>query len=164
MQEIHFTQETTWNPLRLRIAFRELAKRCDLKEGDVIFFAGCPGGCYSQATLFSSYLRDLNLRIYFIPDADPRKAHPIEYSEELGFTAGSKTTPPKAKIIVAMSGLCRIPIDPLIQLVSTHLQENGKIIAESNNPGIYESLGWDKKINFDYKIEFAVDRVKLSST
>jgi len=163
LQELRFADHVGWSPYNLRLAFQELVRRCELRPGDPLYFVGCPGACYSQATLFSTYLRQFDLRIFFVPDADPSRARRLVYNEDLGFVGGPRAKPPKAKVIVVMSGLCKSPIEPLLQLVSGTLEEGGKLVAETNNPGIYDSLGWDRRIPFDYQIEFAVERVKLYS-
>jgi len=150
-----------WQPYLLRESFQQLARDIGLKQGENIIFAGCPGGCYSWATLFGFYLKGFGANSFFAPNAERRKIRRLIPNEDLGLIAGRKASPGKARMIVLLSGLCRYPIEPALELVNDLLQKGGILIGQSNNPGIYETEGWTRKLRFDYFIEYKIKDVEV---
>ena len=136
--------------------FKELVLQTGIKAGGNLIFAGCPGPCYSFATYFGFGLRDLNLNLYYAPESDINHLHRLEYLENVGIVASRKAKPVKAKVIVLMSGLCRIPFEHTRKFIAEALASDGVIIGESVAPGIFEAQGWDKEIPFDALFEFSI--------
>jgi hypothetical protein len=73
--------------------FREVLLRSGIRKKDNLIFVGCQGPCYSMATLLSFGLRDLNLNLYFAPDADIQQLWRLEYVKNLGVVATQKENP-----------------------------------------------------------------------
>jgi hypothetical protein len=133
--------------------FKELVLRSGIGEGENLVFAGCAGGCYSSATNLAFGLRDLNLNLYFAADADTQNLWKLDYVENLGIVATQKAAPVKAKVIVLMSGLCKLPLDNIQKFADDVLSGDGAIIGQTGNPGMFERHGWDKKMRFNYLFE-----------
>ena len=136
--------------------FRELVLKGGIREQDNLIFVGCPGPCYSMAPFFSLGIRELNLNLYFAADADIHQLWKLEYVENLGVVATRKEAPVKAKVIVLMSGLCRIPLEHTLKLISDALVSDGIIIGETPAPGLFEEQGWDKQVPFNFLFEFSM--------
>jgi hypothetical protein len=98
--------------------FRELILESGIKEQDNLIFAGCSGPCYSMATFFGFGIRDLDINLYFAVDSDIHQLWRLDHVENLGIVADRVERPLKAKVIVLMSALCTIPIDPTLRLIS----------------------------------------------
>jgi hypothetical protein len=150
--------------------FREVLLRSGIREKENLMFAGCQGPCYSMATLFSFGLRDLNLNLYFAPDADIEQLRRLEYIENLGVVATQRKNPfspaaqqrdiisdgVKAKVLIIMSGLVMVPFKKVLKFVNEALEKGGVIIGETVVPGLFEEKGWDKQIPFNYLFEFSM--------
>jgi hypothetical protein len=137
--------------------FRELVLKSCLKEQDNLIFAGCSGPCYSMATFFGFGIRDLNVNLYFAVDSDIYQLWRLDNIENLGIVASRIERPVKAKVIVLMSALCTMSIEPTLELISDALVSDGVIIGETVDPGLFERQGWDKWIHFDFLFEFSME-------
>lgn len=137
--------------------FRELILESGIKEQDNLIFAGCSGPCYSMATFFSFAIRDLNINLYFAVDSDIHQLWRLDHVENLGIVAARVERPLKAKVIVLMSALCTIPIDPTLKLIKDALISDGIIIGETVEPGLFEKQAWDKRIPFSFLFEFSME-------
>ena len=101
--------------------FREVLLRSGIRKKDNLIFVGCQGPCYSMATLLSFGLRDLNLNLYFAPDADIQQLRKLEYVKNLGVVATQKENPVKAKVLIIMSGLVMVPFEKVLKFVGRKL-------------------------------------------
>ena len=137
--------------------FRDLVLKSGVKKGDSLMWAGCPGTCYAMSTFFSYGLRDLGLNLYFALDADTSKVFRLEL-KDTGIVATKKEKLIKAKVLVLMSGLVRVPFENVLRLVREGLAEGGIIIGETVVPGLFEKNKWDQKIPFRYLFEFSIER------
>lgn len=139
--------------------FRNLVLKSGVKKGDSLIWAGCPGTCYAMATFFSYGLRDLGLNLYFAVDADIHMLWRLDLIKEVGVIASKKENPIKAKVLVLMSGLLRIPFENVLKLVREGLASDGTIIGETVVPGLFEKEKWDKQIPFRFLFEFSMERL-----
>jgi hypothetical protein len=137
--------------------FRELILESGIKEQDNLIFAGCSGPCYSMATFFGFGIRDLDINLYFAVDSDIHQLWRLDHVENLGIVADRVERPLKAKVIVLMSALCTIPIDPTLRLIKDALVSDGIIIGETVEPGVFEKQAWDKRIPFNFLFEFSME-------
>jgi hypothetical protein len=137
--------------------FRELILEGGIKEHDNLIFAGCSGPCYSMATFFGFGIRDLNINLYFAVDSDIHQLWRLDHMENLGIVAARKERPLKAKVIVLMSALCAMPIEPTLKLINDGLASDGVIIGETVEPGLFERQAWDKRIPFNFLFEFSME-------
>ena len=101
--------------------FRELILESGIKEQEKLIFAGCSGPCYSMATFFGFAIRDLNINLYFAVDSDINQLWRLDQVENLGIIAARIERPLKAKVIVLMSALCAMPIEPTLKLIKDAL-------------------------------------------
>ena len=138
--------------------FRNLVLKAGVKKGDHLIWAGCPGTCYAMATFFSYGLRDLGLNLYFALEADLSKLWRLEL-KEMGIVATKKEDPIRAKVIVLMSGLLRVPFENILKLLRNGLENDGIIIGETVVPGLFEKEKWDKKIPFRFIFEFSMEKL-----
>jgi hypothetical protein len=136
--------------------FRELILKSGIKAQDNLIFAGCSGPCYSMATFFGFGIRDLNVSLYFAVDSDIHQLWRLDEVEDLGIVAARTEGPLKAKVIVLMSALCAMPIEPTLALIREALLSDGVIIGETVEPGLFERQGWDKRIPFNFLFEFSM--------
>lgn len=136
--------------------FRELIIKSGIEEQDNIIFAGCSGPCYSMATFFGFGIRDLNINLYFAVDSDIYQLWRLDDVENLGIIAARIERPVKAKVIVLMSALCTMPIEPTLELIHDALVPEGVIIGETVEPGLFEGQAWDKRIPFNFLFEFSM--------
>ncbi len=136
--------------------FRELVLKSGVKEQDNLIFAGCQGACYSMATYFSFGIRELNLNLHYAVDADIHQLRRLEYVENLGVVATRKVDPVEARVIVLMSGLCRIPFDDTLKFVKDALAADGIVIGQTVVPGLFDELEWDKQIPFNFLFEYSI--------
>jgi hypothetical protein len=137
--------------------FRELILKSGIKAQENLIFAGCSGPCYSMATFFGFGIRDLNVNLYFAVDSDIHQLWRLEEIENLGIVAARVEDPLKAKVIVLMSALCAMPVEPTLRLINDALVSDGIIIGETVEPGLFERQGWDKRIPFNCLFEFSMD-------
>jgi hypothetical protein len=137
--------------------FRELILQSGIKEQDNLMFAGCSGPCYSMATFFGFGIRDLNVNLYFAVDSDIHQLWRLDDIENLGILAARIEGPVKAKVIVLMSALCAMPIEPTLKLINDALVSDGVIIGETVEPGLFERQAWDKRIPFNFLFEFSME-------
>lgn len=138
--------------------FRDLVLKSGVGKGDNVIWAGCPGSCYAMATFFSYGLRDLGLNLYFAVDADIHRLWRLELMKEVGIYVSKKENPIKAKVLVLMSGLSRVPFENVLNLLGEGLSDDGTIIGETAAPGLFEQLKWDEKIPFRFIFEFSMER------
>jgi hypothetical protein len=136
--------------------FRELVLETGIKENDNIIFAGCPGGCYSSATNLSFGLNGLRLNQYFAANADINNLWHLEYIDNLGVVAARKASPVKARVIVLMSGLCKLPLENVLNFYKSSLMDDGVIIGQTVVPGLFEEEGWDKQIPIKFVFEHSI--------
>jgi hypothetical protein len=136
--------------------FRELISESGIKERDNLIFAGCSGPCYSMATFFGFGIRDLNVNLYFAVDSDVHQLWRLDDIENLGIVAARIERPVKAKVIVLMSALCAMSIEPTLELIKETLVSDAVIIGETVEPGVFERQGWDKRIPFNFLFEFSM--------
>jgi len=136
--------------------FKELIIKAGIQEQDNLFFAGCPGPCYSMATFFGFGIRDLKISLYFAVNADINQLWKLEYNEKLGTIATKKQAPQRAKTLVLMSGLCTIPVEHSLEFIEKALVPDGIIIGEAPAFGFFEERSWDKKIPFNFLFEFSM--------
>ena len=136
--------------------FRELILESGIKAQDNLIFAGCPGPCYSMATFFGFGIRDLNVNLYFAVDSDIHHLWRLDDVENLGIVAARTKGPVKAKVIVLMSALCVMSIEPTLNLIHEALVSDGVIIGETVEPGLFERQAWDEQIPFKYMFEFSM--------
>ena len=137
--------------------FRELILESGIKEQDNLIFAGCSGPCYSMATFFGFGIRDLNVNLYFAVDSDISQLWRLDDVENLGIVAARVERPLKAKVIVLMSALCAMPIEPTLKLIQEALVSDGVIIGETVEPGLFQKQAWDKRIPFNFLFEFSME-------
>lgn len=137
--------------------FRELVLESGIKAQDNLIFAGCSGPCYSMATFFAFGIRDLNVNLHFAVDSDIQRLWRLDNIENLGMVAARIERPVKAKVIVLMSALCAMPIEPTLKFINNALVSDGVIIGETVEPGLFEKQGWDKKIPFNFLFEFSME-------
>ena len=137
--------------------FREVLLKSGMREKDNLIFAGCQGPCYSMATFLSFGIRDLNLNLYFAVDADIQQLWKLEYIKNLGVVASRKEDPVKAKGVILMSGLMRVPFKNILKFIKESLLGGGILIGETVAPGLFEEKGWDKQIPFNYLFEFSME-------
>lgn len=137
--------------------FRELIIKSGIEEQDNLIFAGCSGPCYSMATFFGFGIRDLNINLYFAVDSDIYQLWRLDDVENLGIVAARIERPVKAKVIVLMSALCAMPIEPTLELIHDAMVSDGVIIGETVEPGLFERQAWDKRIPFDFLFEFSME-------
>lgn len=155
--------------------FRNLVLRSGAKKGDCLIWAGCPGTCYAMATFFSYGLRDLGLNLYFAVDADFHRLWRLQLIKEVGVIASKKEdleNPIKAKVLVLMSGLLRVPFENVLKLVREGLASDGTIIGETVVPGLFQKENWgetvvpglfqkekwDEQIPFRFIFEFSMEK------
>ena len=138
--------------------FREIILKSGIKENENLIFSGCQGTCYAMATFFCFGIRDLKLHTYFVLDSDINQLWRLEYVKNLGVIATRKENPIKAKVIVLMSGLMRVPFHNTLRLIDDALASDGIIIGETVVPGLFEKAKWDKEISFDYIFEFSMEK------
>jgi hypothetical protein len=136
--------------------FRELVLRSGIKEHGNLIFAGCPGGCYSSAINLGFGLGELNLNLYFAANANTDHLWRLELVENLGLVPTGKVSIVKAKVIVLMSGLCKLPFDDVLKLIGDTLDNDGIIIGQTVVPGLFEEQGWHEKIRFDFLFEYSI--------
>jgi hypothetical protein len=136
--------------------FRRLVLETGIKEQENLIFAGCEGPCYSMATFFSFAIRDLNLRLYFAPDAKMDQIQRLEHVRPLGMIATTKADPIKSKVLVLMSGLVHLPFENTLKLVREASGEGGIIIGETVVAGLFEEKEWHARIPFKYLFEFSM--------
>ena len=137
--------------------FRELILESGIKAQDNLIFSGCSGPCYSMATFFGFGIRDLNVNLYFAVDSDISQLWRLDDVENLGIVAARVERPLKAKVIVLMSALCAMPIEPTLKLIQEALVSDGVIIGETVEPGLFEKQAWDKRIPFNFLFEFSME-------
>ena len=137
--------------------FGELILESGIKEQDNHIFAGCSGPCYSMATFFGFGIRDLNVNLYFAVDSDIHQLWRLDDVENLGVVAAGIEGPLKAKVIVLMSALCAMPIEPTLKFINDALVTDGVIIGETVEPGLFERQAWDKRIPFNFLFEFSME-------
>ncbi len=137
--------------------FRELIIKSGIRKQDNVIFAGCSGPCYSMATFFGFGIRDLNVNLYFAVDSDIYQLWRLDDVENLGIVAARIERPLKAKVIVLMSALCAMPVEPILELINDALVGDGVIIGETVEPGLFERQGWDKRIPFNFLFEFSME-------
>jgi hypothetical protein len=142
---------------RVMPVFRDLIVRSGIREGENLLFAGCPGACYSMATLLGFGLRDLDLNLFFAVDADIRQLWRLEQSQDLGVRAAGKAEPIKGRVIVIMSGLCTLPIEKATDFIEKSLGSEGVLVGEAPAPDFFEERGWIGKIPFHYLFEFSME-------
>ena len=136
--------------------FKSLVERSGAKKGDALIWAGCEGACYAMATFFSYYLLDLELNLYFATDGDLNRLWRLERVDGVGTVATKKVEPLKAKVIILMSGLMKVPFGNVLTLVRNGLVEGGVVIGETVVPGLFESMGWHEQIPIRYLFEFSM--------
>jgi len=136
--------------------FRDIVVKSGVRPQESVIFSGCPGPCYSMATFFGFGIRDLDLNLYFAVNAEINHLWRMEYVEKLGVLATERAAPLKAKAIVLMSGLTRMPLEKTLSLIQEALDQNGVIIGETVDPGLFEKEGWDKQIPFNFLLEFSM--------
>lgn len=135
-------------------AFREVAKKSGVQKGDIIIFSGCPGTCFPTISNFAFAIRDLDVIMYWVPDADLDKARKIERVREVGMQCGEKEKPQsKAKLILLTPGLLRVGFEKITKMLQESLKEDGKLVGETPIPDFFRDVGWEKKLSFDYIIE-----------
>ena len=134
--------------------FKELLLRTGVIERDNIIFTGCPGACYSMATYLSFTLEGLKLNLYYCVSCNTKQIWKLRHIQDLGVVATQKVKAVKAKVVVLMSGLCRIPFEDILKFVDNTLLSSGKIIGDTVVPGLFEQQEWDKHIHFDYIFEY----------
>ncbi|MGD8226278.1 MAG: DUF2124 family protein [Desulfobacteraceae bacterium] len=137
--------------------FRELILESGVKAQDNVIFAGCSGPCYSMATFFGFAIRDLDVNLYFAVDSDIQQLWRLDEVENLGIVATRIERPVKAKVIVLMSALCAMSIEPTLELIKEALVGDGVIIGETVEPGLFERQGWDKRIPLNFLFEFSME-------
>ena len=115
-----------------------------------------PRALLFYGNVFWFWDRDLNLNLCFAVNSDVNQLWRLEYRDNLGIVATTKGDAVKAKVIVLMSGLLRIPIESTLDLIKNALVDDGIIIGEAPAPGLFEKQGWDKKIPFRYLFEFSM--------
>ena len=140
----------------LMTIFRNLILKTGISESENLIFAGCEGPCFSMATFFSFGIRDLNLNIYFVTDADTDRLYKLGHQRDLGMVARKHGAPVKGGVIVLMSGLTEIPFDRVLTFVDRALTKGGIIIGETVVANLFEEKGWTEKIMFNYLFEFAM--------
>ncbi|MFC2013623.1 DUF2124 family protein [Chloroflexota bacterium] len=138
--------------------FRELISKTGIKAQENLIFAGCSGACYSIATLLSFGIRDLNLNMYYAVESDIHQLWRLEYKENVGVIATRKVNPLKVKVIVLMSGLCRIPLEHTLKFIDDALVSGGTIIGETAASGMFEEHGWDEQVPFNFLFEFSTEK------
>lgn len=136
--------------------FRKLVLKAGVKKGDHLIWAGCPGTCYAMATFFSYGLRDLGLNLYFALEADLSRLWRLEL-KDMGIIPTKKEDPIRAKVIVLMSGLLRVPFENVLKFVRDGLASDGAIIGETVVPGLFEKNKWDEQIPFRFIFEFSIE-------
>ena len=136
--------------------FRELVLKTGVKERDNLIFAGCPGGCYSSAINLSFGLRDLNLKQYFAANGDMDHLWRLEYVDNLGIVATGRASPVKAKVVVLMSGLCKLPFEGVLIFIRNSLEPDGLIIGQTVVPGLFEEEEWDRQIPIRFLFEYSI--------
>ena len=136
--------------------FRKLVLKAGVKKGDHLIWAGCPGTCYAMATFFSYGLRDLGLNLYFALEADLSRLWRLEL-KDMGIIPTKKEDPIRAKVIVLMSGLLRVPFENVLKFVRDGLASDGTIIGETVVPGLFEKNKWDEQIPFRFIFEFSIE-------
>lgn len=137
--------------------FKELIIKSRAGEKDNLVFAGCPGPCYSMATLLGFGIKDVGLNLFFAANSDISQLWRLEYKENLGTIATSQEAMRRAKVLVLMSGLCTMPIELTVAFIGKALAPDGVIIGEAPASGLFEDIGWDKRIPFDFLLEFSMD-------
>jgi hypothetical protein len=138
--------------------FRDVVLKCGIENGDNVIWGGCPGSCYAMASFLSYGLRDLGLNLYFAVDADIHNLWRLELMKEVGIYASKKEKPIKAKVLVLMSGLLRVPFENVLQFVRQGLGNEGTIIGETAAPGLFEQAKWHERIPFKFIFEFSMER------
>lgn len=136
--------------------FREVIPKSVMEKQGNLVFAGCPGPCYSMATLLGFGIKDLDLNLFFAVDSDVHQLWRLEYVQDRGMIAMKKEDPIRAEVIILMSGLCALPIEKTIDFVKKVLLPEGVIIGEAPAPGLFEEREWDKKIPFNFLFEFTM--------
>ena len=109
-----------------------------------------------MATFFGFGITDLNVNLYFAVDSDIHQLWRLDNIENLGIVAARIERSVKAKVIVLMSALCTMPIEPTLELIRDALVSDGVIIGETVEPGLFERQGWDKRIPFNFLFEFSM--------
>ncbi len=147
-------------------SFRKIMSEIELKNKSLAFI-GSPSLCLPFAELLAYGVKDSGLRMCFIPNVSKEKARSLKPDEGYGFQLGDKVRLGKFGAVVILGGLAMpnspIGAEGISRLLPELLEKEGKVIGVCFME-IFGRVGWDKKVNFDYIIDTAIDPVRALKT
>jgi hypothetical protein len=132
--------------------FRECIS--DIKEGSKVVFTGSVAVCTPFIELLAYTVRDRGFDMLYVPRADATEARKIKEIANIGYSVvDEKGDPKKPDAIVVLGGLAMPKFgcapEDVIRMIETLSGEKKPKIIGVGFMNIFESAGWDKKLNFD---------------
>jgi len=136
----------------------------DVKEGSKVVFTGSVAVCTPFIELLAYTVRDRGFDMLYVPRADAKEARKIREIENVGFSVvDEKGKPENPDAVVVLGGLampkfgCQ-PEDVIHMIEDISGDKKPKIIGVGFM-NIFESAGWDKKIDFDTVMDTTMEVV-----
>lgn len=128
----------------------------EVEHADKVTFVGIPGVCSPFAELFAYVIRDKES--VFVPKTDVGSACKIERTP-LGMQF-TEETDPNSNVVALLGGLSMpqydVKLEDVQKMLKNILKPDGKIIGLCYM-GMFETAGWDEKIDFHCIINGALN-------
>ena len=136
----------------------------DVKDGSKVVFTGSVAVCTPFIELLAYTVRDRGFDMLYVPRADAKEARKIREIENIGYSVvDEKGNPENPDAVVVLGGLampkfgCQ-PEDVIRMIEDLSGDKKPKIIGVGFM-NIFESAGWDKKIDFDTVMDTTMEVV-----
>ncbi|RLF43101.1 MAG: DUF2124 domain-containing protein [Thermoplasmata archaeon] len=148
------------------VGFTGTFRECigDIKEGSKVVFTGSVAVCTPFIELLAYTVRDRGFDMLYVPRADAKEARKIKEIENIGFSVvDEKGDPGNPDAIVLLGGLAMpkfgCPPEDVIRMIEDISGDKKPKIIGVGFMNIFESAGWDKKLNFDTVMDTTMEVV-----
>jgi len=136
----------------------------DIKEGSKVVFTGSIAVCTPFIELLAYTVRDKGFDMLYVPRADAEEARKIKEIANIGYSVvDEKGDPKKPDVVVVLGGLAMPKFgctpEDVIQMIEALSGEKKPKIIGVGFMNIFESAGWDKKLNFDTLMDTTMEVV-----
>jgi hypothetical protein len=136
----------------------------DVKEGSKVVFTGSVAVCSPFIELLAYTVRDRGFDMLYVPRADAKEARKIKKIENIGYSVvDEKGNPENPDAVVVLGGLAMpkfgCPPEDVIHMIAEISGDKKPKIIGVGFMNIFESAGWDKKIQFDTLMDTTMEVV-----
>ncbi len=136
----------------------------DVKDGSKVVFTGSVAVCTPFIELLAYTVRDRGFDMLYVPRADVKEARKIKEIENIGYSVvDEKGNPENPDAVVVLGGLAMpkfgCPPEDVTRMIENISGDKKPKIIGVGFMNIFESEGWDKKIDFDTLMDTTMEVV-----